>query len=174
MQNLYPNRFFDKKEDIPFQEYYRQGYRGVIFDIDNTLVPHDAPADEKAIQFIQQLKKMGFQICLLSNNDEKRVSSFNHPLQVQYIYKANKPFRSGYENAMELLGTSRENTLFVGDQIFTDVWGARRTGIYSILLDPINPKEEIQIILKRIPEKYFKWNYRRKNGLKSSEYDTEA
>lgn len=174
MQNLYPNRYFDKKEDIPFQEYYNQGYRGVVFDIDNTLVPHDAPADDKAISFIRQLKAMGFQICLLSNNDEERVSSFNEPLQVQYIYKANKPFRTGYEKAMDLLGTNKENTLFVGDQIFTDVWGARRVGIFSILLDPINPKEEIQIILKRIPERFIKWNYRRKHGLKSSEYDHEA
>lgn len=171
MKNLYPNRYFDKKRDIPFKDYYKQGYRGVIFDIDNTLVPHNAPADEDAIAFIQELKEIGYSICLLSNNGEQRVASFNEPLQVTYIYKANKPFRSGYEKAMEAIGTNKDNTLFVGDQIFTDVWGARRTGIFSILLDPINPKEEIQIILKRIPEKYIKWNYRRKKGLKKHEYD---
>lgn len=174
MRNFYPNRYFDKKEDIPFREYYKQGYRGIIFDIDNTLVPHDAPADEKAITFIQRLKEIGFQICLLSNNDEARVAAFNEPIQVQYIYKANKPFPSGYERAMEAMGTDRKHTLFVGDQIFTDVWGARRMGLFSILLDPINPKEEIQIILKRIPEKYFKWNYRRKKHLGSGEYDRQA
>jgi len=174
MKNFYPDRYFDKKEDIPFREYYKQGYRGVIFDIDNTLVPHDAPADEKAVTFIQGLKETGFQICLLSNNDEERVAAFNEPIQVQYIYKANKPFRSGYERALKALGTDRKHTLFVGDQIFTDVWGARRMGIFSILLDPINPKEEIQIILKRIPEKYFKWNYRRKKHLGRQEYDRQA
>lgn len=174
MQHFYPNRYFDKKEDIPFAEYYRQGYRGVIFDIDNTLVPHDAPADESAISFIEELKAQGFEICLLSNNDEERVSSFNEPIQVHYIHKANKPFRTGYERAMKAMGTNIENTLFVGDQIFTDVWGARRIGIFSILLDPINPKEEIQIVLKRIPEKYIKWNYRRRHGLAKGEYDTNA
>lgn len=174
MSYLYPNRYFDKKEDVPFEKYYEKGFRGVIFDIDNTLVPHDAPADEEAIIFIKKLKKIGFRICLLSNNDEKRVAAFNEPLQVEYIYKANKPFRSGYERAMQILNTDKENTLFVGDQIYTDVWGAKRTGIFSILLDPINPKEEIQIILKRIPEKYIKWNYRRKNGLKKGEFDKEA
>lgn len=174
MKNFYPNRFFDKKEDVPFQEYYKQGYRSIIFDIDNTLVPHGAPADEKVIIFIQQLKEIGFQICLLSNNDEERVASFNERIQVHYIYKANKPFRSGYERAMDILGTGLKNTLFVGDQIFTDVWGARRMGIFSILLDPIDPKEEIQIILKRIPEKYFKWNYRRKNHLGTHGYDSQA
>lgn len=174
MKNLYPNRYFDKKEDIPFHTYYQKGFRGVIFDIDNTLVPHDAPSDEQVVQFIQHLKEMGFQICLLSNNDKQRVASFNENINVKFIYKANKPFASGYIKAMEVLGTNKENTLFVGDQIFTDVWGAKRVGIFSILLDPINPKEEIQIILKRIPEKYIKWNYRRKNRLKKMEFDQEA
>ena len=173
MHNLYPDRYFDKKEDVPFKKYYDQGYRGVIFDIDNTLVPHDAPPDERAIVLIGRLKELGFRICLLSNNDEDRVASFNRPLQVEYIYKANKPFRSGYERALEALGTGLEHTLFVGDQIFTDVWGAKRMGMFSILLDPIDPREEIQIILKRIPERYIKWSYRRKNGLKRGGYDPE-
>lgn len=174
MRNLYPNRYYDKKEDIPFKKYYEQGYRGVIFDIDNTLVPHDAPADEKAIVFIQYLKDIGYRICLLSNNDERRVASFNEPLQVQYIYKTGKPLKKGYERAMEALGTDKDTTLFVGDQIFTDVWGARRIGIFSILLDPINPKEEIQIILKRIPERFIKWKYRKKRGLKKNMFDTDV
>lgn len=173
MNDLYPNRYYDKKEDIPFQKYYRQGYRGVIFDIDNTLVPHDAPADEAAIAFIRSLKDMGYRICLLSNNDEERVSSFNEPLQVQYIYKAGKPLKKGYERAMEAMGTERGNTLFVGDQIFTDVWGARRAGIFSILLEPIHPKEEIQIILKRIPERFIKWRYRKMRGLKKNTFDSD-
>jgi len=172
MKVFYPNRYFDKKEDIPFDELFKNGYKGVIFDIDNTLVPHDAPADEKAIKFIQQLKEIGYSICLLSNNDEERVASFNEPLNVQYIYKAGKPLAKGYLAAMDRLGTNKDNTLFVGDQIFTDVWGARRVGLYSILLDPINPKEEIQIVLKRIPEKYIKWRYRRIHHLENHKFDT--
>ena len=54
---------------------------------------------------------------------------------------------------MQQMGTNEKNTLFVGDQIFTDVWGANKAGIYSILVKPIHPKEEIQIVLKRILEK---------------------
>lgn len=171
MKNLYPNRYYDKKKDIPFEAYYNHGYRGVIFDIDNTLVPHDAPSTQETIEFVEALKKIGFRICLLSNNDENRVASFNESLQVSYIYKGGKPLVKGYKKAMQKIGTDCSNTLFVGDQIFTDVWGARRVGIYSILLDPIDPKEEIQIILKRIPEKYIKWNYRRKHHLKKGCYD---
>lgn len=58
----------------------------------------------------------------------------------------------GYERAMEVMGTGRENTLFIGDQLFTDVWGARRTGLYSILTKPMDPHEEIQIVFKRYLE----------------------
>ena len=96
---------------------------------------------------------------------------FADPLGVHYVYKAWKPGKEGYRKGMEILGTDLSNTLFVGDQIFTDIWGANRVGMYSILLDPINPKEEIQIILKRIPEKYIKWRYRKKHGLQKGEFD---
>ena len=171
MSIFYPVRYFDKKEDIPVGLYYEKGYRGIMFDIDNTLVPHDCPIDETTKDYINGLKKIGFSICLISNNDEERVKLFAEPLEVDYIYKAWKPAGKGYEEGMKKIGTTTENTLFVGDQIFTDIWGANNAKIYSILLDPIDPKEEIQIILKRIPEKLVKWCYRRKKKLGKKEYD---
>lgn len=173
MKAFFPNRYYDKKENIPIEAYYRQGYRGILFDIDNTLVPHDKPVDEAAKHFIRRLKIMGFGICLISNNDEERVKTFADLLSVDYVYKAWKPGRQGYQQGMEKLGTNVDNTLFVGDQIFTDIWGANRAGIFSILLDPIDPKEEIQIILKRLPEKLVKWSYRKKNHLGRHEFDQE-
>lgn len=173
LKNFYPNKFFHRKEDIPVEAYYERGYRGILFDIDNTLVPHDEPVDQAAFQFVKRLKELGYGICLISNNDEERVRTFADPLQVDYVYKAWKPGRKGYLQGMERLGTDLTNTLFVGDQIFTDIWGGKRVGMYSILLDPINPREEIQIILKRIPEKLIKWLYRKKHGLKKNEYDRE-
>lgn len=173
MNNLYPTRYFDKKEDIPVEAYYEKGYRGIMFDIDNTLVPHDCPIDDTTKAYINHLKEIGFSICLISNNDEERVKLFAEPLDVDYIYKAWKPAKKGYLDGMKKIGTTVENTLFVGDQIYTDIWGANNAGIYSILLDPIDPKEEIQIVLKRIPEKFVKWNYRRKKRLKKGEYDSK-
>ena len=69
------------------------------------------------------------------------------------LKNAHKPSRKNYLKAMELMGTKIENTLFVGDQLFTDVYGAKRVGIHNILVKPIHPKEEIQIVLKRKLEK---------------------
>lgn len=162
LERFYPDLCISSAYQINFEEYYRKGYRGVIFDIDNTLVPHGAPADKRSIALIGSLKKMGFGVVFLSNNKEPRVKMFNDAVHAQYIYKAGKPGKKGYKKAMEMMGTHRENTLFVGDQLFTDVWGARNTGIFSILVNPIDKKEEIQIVLKRYLEKIVLVFYRRK------------
>jgi HAD superfamily phosphatase (TIGR01668 family) len=162
LELFYPDLYLDSAYQIDFGEYYRKGYRGIIFDIDNTLVPHGAPADARSIELIGRLKEMGFGVVFLSNNKEPRVKMFNDAVHAEYIYKAGKPGKKGYLKAMEMMGTGRENTLFVGDQLFTDVWGARNTGIFSILVCPMDKKEEIQIVLKRYLEKIVLAFYRRK------------
>lgn len=160
LERFYPDVYMRSTYNIDFDQYYKSGYRGIIFDIDNTLVPHGAPADERSIALIQRLKEIGFSILFLSNNKEPRVKMFNDAVHAQYIFKGGKPGRKGYLRAMEMLGTDTGTTLFVGDQLFTDVWGARNTGIFSILVKPIDKKEEIQIVLKRYLEKIVLASYR--------------
>ncbi len=167
---LYPSKTSESTYAIPFEDLYKKGYRGVIFDIDNTLVPHGAPADERAVLFFDMLHRIGYDTMLLSNNKESRVSSFADAVNSKYIYKAGKPLKKGYIRAMERMGTEPSNTLFVGDQIFTDVWGANRAGIYTYLVDQIDPKEEIQIVIKRRLEavvllfyKFHLFRHRKKN-----------
>lgn len=162
LERFYPGEYVDSTYEIDFDRLYEDGYRGVIFDIDNTLVPHGAPADERACALFAHLKELGYHCMLLSNNKEPRVKMFNDAVQVSYIYKAGKPNPANYRKAMEQMGTDEKNTLFVGDQIFTDVYGANRTGIRTILVKPIHPKEEIQIVLKRYLEKIVLFFYRRK------------
>jgi HAD superfamily phosphatase (TIGR01668 family) len=153
----------DSVYDIPWEDWYRRGIRGVIFDIDNTLVPHDAPADERAMALFERFRKLGMKTCLLSNNKEPRVAAFAEKVGgTDYIYKAHKPATKNYYKAMERMGTTAQTTLFVGDQLFTDVWGANLAGIYGILVKPIDPKEEIQIILKRYPEKLVLYFYEKR------------
>lgn len=159
---FYPGEYMDSTYEIDFDRLYGEGYRGIIFDIDNTLVPHGAPADERACKLFAHLKELGYQCMLLSNNKEPRVKMFNDAVNVSYIFKAGKPKTVNYKKAMEQMGTTTENTLFVGDQIFTDVYGANLAGIRTILVKPIHPKEEIQIVLKRYLEKIVLFFYKRK------------
>ena len=160
-EKFFPDEYLGSTYKIPFEKLYEQGYRGVIFDIDNTLVPHGAPADERAKRLFQRLREIGFESCLLSNNQKKRVEMFNQEIQTHYIYNALKPARKNYLHAMEIMGTDRSSTVFIGDQLFTDVWGAKRSGIPSILVKPMNPKEEIQIVLKRYLERIVSFFYKR-------------
>lgn len=159
---FYPDEYFDSTYVIDFAKYQKEGYKGVLFDIDNTLVPHGEPADKKAIQFFEYLRSLGFETCLVSNNKKTRVESFANQVGAKFIFKADKPSKRGYQDGMKSMGTDVSNTLFVGDQLFTDVWGAKRTGIRSFLVKPINPKEEIQIVLKRFLEKPILKMYERK------------
>ena len=133
LQMLYPDEYLDSTYTIDFKKLYKDGYRGILFDIDNTLVPHGAPADKRAVALFKKLREIGFQTCLISNNKEPRVKSF------------------------------------CGDQIFTDVLGAKRAGLHAIMVKPIHPKEEIQIVLKRYLEKVVLFFYFRSIRKKSVE-----
>ena len=142
LERFYPNEYLDSVYDIDFEMYYKQGIRGIISDIDNTLVPHGAPATEEIVALFDKIHKLGIDTCLISNN--------------------HKPSTKNYRKAMELMGTTPKNTLFLGDQIFTDIWGANRAGVQTVMLKKIDKKEEIQIVLKRIPEKFVLWRWRKK------------
>ena len=160
-RSFYPDEYKDSTYVIDFQEYYNRGYRGILFDVDNTLVPHGAPEDERVIKLFKHLKEIGFKTCLISNNKEYRVKPFADKLGTKYIYDAHKPSKKSYTKAFDVLGTDKDETMFVGDQIFTDVFGANRVNMYTILVKPIHPKEEIQIVLKRKLEKIVLFFYRR-------------
>lgn len=166
-QQFYPKEYYESTYEIPFESYYQEGYRGVLFDVDNTLVEHDQPVTARAEELFRNLRDMGFETCLISNNKDYRVRPFADAVRSRFVYKAGKPSPRGYQEGMERMGTNVSTTLFVGDQIFTDIWGANRAGIHSILVRQIARHEEIQIVLKRILEKIVLWEYWRTNGKKS-------
>lgn len=161
LKAFYPKRIADSAYTINYQKLYEEGYRGIIFDIDNTLVEHGADADRRAIDLITRLKRLGFQICLISNNKEERVTRFNREINVRYIHSANKPSRKNFIKAIHMMGTTVNNTVFVGDQLFTDVFGANRVGMLTYFVKPIGPEIEIQIKLKRKLERVVLYHYRK-------------
>ena len=148
-ERFFPDHTVASAYDIDFEKLYHQGYRGVLFDIDNTLVEHGSAADAKAKKLCHRLDKIGFEYCLISNNKMKRVHSFNETIGAHMVFNAHKPAKKSYYYAMDLMSTRPENTIFVGDQLFTDIFGAKRIGLKNYLVKPINAREEIQIVLKR-------------------------
>ena len=150
-------RFFPKERAksayrINYKSYYNAGFKAIIYDIDNTLVKHGAKANKKAIELFNELHEMGFKTCLISNNSKKRVAPFANAVNSSFTCKARKPAPDNYIRAAKHMGVRINETLFIGDQLFTDIWGANKAGMYSILVDPIDKHEEMQIILKRYLE----------------------
>ncbi len=160
LDELYPDDVTDSVYELNWEGLARQ-YEGVIFDIDNTLVPHGAPADTQAMRLFKRLHGLGFQTMLISNNGERRVKPFAETLRTDYVYKAGNPKKKGYESAIKKMNLAPGRILFLGDQIFTDIWGANRAGMATILTEPVDPAtDEIQIVVKR----WFEKPFRRKRG----------
>ena len=163
--NLFPDETAASSYEIDYNKLYKEGFRGIIYDIDNTLVAHDAPADVRVYELFQKIRQIGFQVCLLSNNEEPRVNMFNEKLGAFTVCKAGKPWRTGYFKAMEKMGTDASNTIMIGDQILTDMWGANRAEVPSIMVHKLYQKEAFQVVMKRIPEAIIMLTYHLAKGL---------
>ena len=157
---IFPYALNKDTYSIDYDYLREKGYNGVIFDIDNTLVEHNEPATEKAVVFFKRLHALGFKTAVVSNNKEPRVKAFAEAVKCNYVFKADKPSSRGYYEAMEKMGTGKDDTFSVGDQLITDIWGANNTGIKSIMVRRIARHEEIQIHFKRIPESIIVFIYK--------------
>lgn len=154
LTRLFPEKYLNSIFELDIDELVKQGIKGIIFDIDNTLVPYDvAEPTDNIIELFEEIKKSGLQITLVSNNKEDRVIKFNEKLKVFAIHKAKKPRTINLKRAMELMQLQSEQVAIVGDQVFTDVYGGNRAGITTILVNPVSEKDEWITKVKRGLEK---------------------
>ncbi|MFC6331444.1 YqeG family HAD IIIA-type phosphatase [Paenibacillus septentrionalis] len=129
--------------DIPLDELYAQGYRGLITDLDNTLVGAKAPlATDELVKWLATVKQKGFDVVIVSNNNDSRVGAFAAPLGLPYIHAARKPAQRAFSKALGMLQLNANQTLMIGDQLMTDVFGGNRMGLYTVLVAPISPNDE--------------------------------
>ena len=155
LEKFYPKLKVDKVQDIKLDELINNNIKGLILDIDNTLVPeHVAEADQNAVKWIERVKKAGLKVCIVSNASEKRVIKFNEKLKVNAIHSASKPSSKAFLKATRLMDIKPEETAVIGDQIFTDIYGGNRLNMFTILVNPIDQKEIFYVRVKRIAEKY--------------------
>ena len=144
---------------IDYQKLYQKGYRGIIFDIDNTLVHHGDDSTAEVDRLFEYIHGLGIKTLLLSNNSEARIQKFNENIHTLYISNADKPATTNYFKAISMLELEKAQVVCVGDQLFTDIYGANQSGIDSILVDFIRLPEEKKIGKKRILEKWILWFY---------------
>ena len=140
--NLIPRIHINSPYELDIEILKKNSIEGIIIDIDNTLVPWSVRfADERVINLIKMLTEEGFKLCILSNGTKNRVSEFNRDLKLPAVHNAAKPSKAAFKKALNYLGTKPQNTAVIGDQIFTDILGGNRLGLFTILVVPQSSKE---------------------------------
>lgn len=134
LKMFYPYEYVESVFAIDYNKLYNNGYRGIMFDIDNTLVPHGDNSTEKIDKLFKHIHNIGFKTLLLSNNGKERIERFNKNIGSLYICNSEKPKVTNYLKGIEMMNIKKEETLFIGDQIFTDIYGANRSGVDNILV----------------------------------------
>lgn len=161
LERFYPYEYAESVFAIDYDKLYRLGYRGILFDIDNTLVHHGEDSTEEVDALFQTIHKAGLRTLLLSNNDEERIQRFLRHIDSFYISDAGKPGTGGYRQALRMLGIRKAEAVVIGDQLFTDIYGANRCGIASILVRYLRRPGEKKIGKRRRAEQIILWFYRR-------------
>lgn len=142
-ERLLPHMRVNTVYEINLDELHSRGVRGIITDLDNTLVgAKEALATPELVQWLDYVRSRGFQVVIVSNNNATRVGKFAAPLNIPYIHAARKPAGKAFRKALRVLGMAPEHTVVIGDQMLTDVLGGNRMGLYTILVTPIAPADE--------------------------------
>lgn len=142
LRALAPTWFVESIYDLDLDRLWQRGIRGIITDLDNTLIGWNVPQpDERLLDWTRRVQERGFKVCIASNNGQLRVEAFARHLDVPCLSKAGKPRRRGLRAAMEMLGTAPQTTALLGDQVFTDMLGGNRLGLTTILVRPIARRE---------------------------------
>ena len=152
---LYPNKYMKSVKEITIDFLKQNNINALILDVDNTILDFDRKLPDGVKEWCEDLKKQDIKFCIVSNtNKVDKVKFAANELNIPYFYFAKKPMKSGFKKAVKLLGESPENVASVGDQIFTDVIGANRMKMFSILVEPISKKDILATRIKRPIENF--------------------
>lgn len=138
---ILPDERLDSIHKLDLEGLWACGIRGIIFDLDNTLGPQGfAHLDRRTLEFLEAVKARGFLIGFLSNNEGEGREGI--PKEYPIVFRAGKPRVAGFREMLGKLRLSPRAVAMVGDQLFTDIWGAKRVGLYTILVLPVAPDHE--------------------------------
>jgi uncharacterized protein len=161
---LLPDLHVESVYEIDLDALKKRGVKGIITDLDNTLIEWNRPdATPQLLKWMKELKERGFSVVIVSNNKETRVSKVAEPLGVPFIHQAKKPTASAFKKATRRMGLRVDETVVIGDQLFTDVLGGKRMGFYTILVVPVAQSDGFFTRFNRQMER-IALNWMRKRG----------
>jgi uncharacterized protein len=165
LRNFLPDEHVKSILDISPAGLKAKGIKGIITDLDNTLVEWDRPnATPQLMKWFEEIKKENILVTIVSNNNEQRVKSFSDPLQIPFIFQARKPMTRAFNKALSQMGVKKEETVVIGDQLLTDVLGGNRSGFHTILVVPVAQTDGFITKFNRFAERRI-LNWFRRKGL---------
>ena len=166
-----PDKYYKNIYEINYQLLVNDGIKLIAFDLDNTLVPHDVLVmSEEVKNMIEKIKKLGFEVIILSNNNQKRVTRFCEKTNIAYYYSCKKPLRRMFKKVLLDFNLEPSQVCLIGDQVMTDVYGANRMDIMSILVEPIATRDIIYTKVNRQLERFVLRKLEKKSLFKIGEY----
>ncbi|MEW9049548.1 MAG: YqeG family HAD IIIA-type phosphatase [Neobacillus sp.] len=165
LKNFLPDEHVKSVLDITPEHLKKKGIKGIITDLDNTLVEWDRPnATPQLIQWFEEIKRHDILVTIVSNNNEERVKAFSDPLNIPFIFQARKPMVRAFNKALAQMGIQKNETVVIGDQLLTDVLGGNRSGFHTILVVPVAQTDGFVTKFNRFAERRI-MNWFRKKGL---------
>lgn len=165
LKHFLPNEHVKSILDIKPIELKEKGIKGIITDLDNTLVEWDRPnATPQLIKWFDEIRKQNILVTIVSNNNEERVKAFSDPLQIPFIFRARKPMMPAFHKALSKMGIKKEEAVVIGDQLLTDVLGGNRSGFHTILVVPVAQTDGFFTKFNRFAERRL-LNWFRKKGM---------
>lgn len=165
LKKLLPDLHVNSIYDIDLDALQQRGVKGIITDLDNTLVEWDRPeATPELIEWFKKIEEYGFKLVVVSNNNENRVANFSKPLGIPFIHAARKPFHTAFRKAKQIMNLKPDEVVVIGDQLFTDVLGGNRLLLYTILVVPVASSDGLFTRINRRLERVA-LHFMRKRGM---------
>ena len=163
MKLFLPNEYVKNVYHIQPEELKKRGVKGIITDLDNTLIEWDRPnATPQLEQWFLNMKEHGIQVTVVSNNNEQRVKDFADPLGIPFIHSARKPMVRAFKRAIQEMDLQEDEVVVIGDQLLTDVLGGNRVGLYTILVVPVAQTDGLVTRFNRKIERRIMRNMKKK------------
>lgn len=151
MSFRFPDKYLNRITDIDIQkDIINQGYKYILLDVDNTILTRDqsiVPSDVRS--WIDSAQKAGLKFCLISNDWHSNVVDLSKDIKLPIVVKSLKPLPPAFKRAMKKIGANKKQTLMIGDQLMTDVFGAHSVGLKCYLVKPLVEQDLIHTLILR-------------------------
>ncbi len=165
LKQFLPDEHVKSILDISPEHLRTKGIKGIITDLDNTLVEWDRPqATPQLVKWFEEIKEHGILVTIVSNNNEGRVKAFADPLEIPFLFKARKPLAGSFNRALSQMNIKKDEAVVIGDQLLTDVLGGNRSGFHTILVVPVAQTDGLATKFNRFVERRI-LNWFRKKGM---------